>query len=90
MWALGVVKIEVCRYSLICFPHLSIATEIDILVFETSPDPFDHDVVDGSGRTIVTDFSTQQQYRINPELAGVLASLITVEDSRALFYHVPD
>ena len=79
MHSLRVVKLEVFRQALCQLEHAAIAFQVDVLVLETAPKPFDEDIVEAAPAPVHADRDALRFQHAGEGVAGVLATLIGVE-----------
>lgn len=83
----GVIELNVLLYSPIQVHTCFIRVQIDILIFDAPPEPFNVYVVSGSSPSIHADLELGLRRIVadkclNEHIAGKLAALVGVEDLR--------
>src|SRR4029077_9370586 len=78
--ALLIVEIEPGANTGFGLGHTRIGVEVDLLVFEASPQPFDKDVVHAPALAVHTDGDPVILQRAGEILAGELTALVGIED----------
>src|SRR5680860_1170214 len=82
MWSLGVVEGQIFTEGGPGFWNIDISVQIDFLVFDRSPQPFNKDIVPPRSLAVHTDGDLGILQNLREGLAGKLRSLIGVEDVR--------
>ena len=86
MWAFVAIEFEVINQSFMTIGSGVVTLQINVFVFQRSPEPFDEDVVEGSATTIHADLNPACKQSFCVRTACELNTLICVEDLRdALF-----
>ena len=67
-------------YPLVEFRHPFIATDVDVIVFEGSPEAFHHHIVQGAATPVHADLDPMALKDPGEGLPGVLATLFGIED----------
>ena len=82
MRALGIVKLEVTPDLASGFAHRLVGVQVDVFVFERTPQPLDENVVSPPAFAIHTDLDALFFEPSGEGFTGELTSLIGVEDLR--------
>ena len=82
MWTLGIVKLEITSDLVPGLANRLIGMQVDVLVFERTPQPLDEDIVGPAALAIHTDLDTLFFEPSGEGFTGELTSLIGVEDLR--------
>lgn len=80
MTALGVVEVEVSYQSLSKLPRRLVGAQVDILVLDAAPEPFDENVVDPAAFAVHADVDIVVFEHTGEGVAGELHPLVGVED----------
>src|SRR5262245_15484842 len=80
MRAPGVVKRKPCRDTTVCLAPVGVALQVDVLVLERAPQPFDEHIVHPPAASIHRDAHAGSHQRAGEGGAGELAALVGVED----------
>ena len=82
MWTLLVVKREILSQAQDEFAHIDVSLQVNILVFDSSPESFDENVVQRSAPSIHADPDLLAFENVCKSYAGELRTLVAVEDLR--------
>src|SRR5262252_161172 len=80
--ALGVVEVQPAANAGLGFGHCRIGIEVDLLVFETAPQPLDKDVVHAAALAVHADRDAMPLQGAGKIVTGELAALVGIEDFR--------
>src|SRR6201989_79508 len=83
MLALRVVKVQPATNASLGFGHSRISVEVDLLVFETAPQPLDEDVVHAPALAVHADRDAIPLQGAGKIVTGELAALVGIEDFRS-------
>ncbi len=82
MGPLMIIEVKVGRQASSQFGHRGIVLEVDVLVFEATPQAFDEDIVQSSATSIHTD-ADGGSFKTGRELiGGELRTLVGIENGR--------
>ena len=87
MVAPAVVEPEISGNPKLQVPDRLVAFQVDIFVFESSPEPLDIDVISPAATPVHTDLNTGVFEYLDEAVRGELASLVGVEDCRDAMIH---
>ena len=82
MLALRVVKVQPGADAGLGFGYCRISVEVDLLVFETAPQPLDEDVVHAPALAVHADHDPVPFQGAGEIVASELAALVGIEDLR--------
>ena len=82
MWSPAVVEVQMLSNRCKGFRHVGVGFQIDLLVFDTLPDPLDKDVVPPGSLSIHADLDAVGDQKACEGRTGELAALIGIEDLR--------
>jgi hypothetical protein len=82
MKALLIVKVQPISNARLGFGDRCVGVQVDVLIFQTSPQPLDEDVVHAPALTIHADPDAVGLQHAGEVDAGELAALVSVEDLR--------
>ena len=77
-----VVEVEIADKPLVQRRHVQILLEIDILIFQTPPEPLDHNIVRASALPVHADKNGCSLQNPCEIITGELTSLISIENLR--------
>ena len=80
MQPLVVVELEVGGDTLPRLGHVLVGFEVDLLVLETAPEPFDEDVIGKAAAAVHADGNPMGAQHAGEVVVGELAALVGVED----------
>src|ERR1700761_7526854 len=82
MWTSVVVKVEIPANRMSCLADALVGSQIDLLVFDAAPQPFDEHVVAPSPFAVHADGDAVAGEQAGEGRAGELRALIGIEDLR--------
>ena len=83
MGPLMIVKVKIGGQASRQFRHRGVVLEVDVLIFEATPQAFDEDIVQSSTTTIHTDVDGGAFQTSRELIGGELRTLIRVKDNRS-------